>query len=214
MIRNWNRFVGNVLFATLLIALSYYCFDKKVASVVSTVVSSHVQLAVFSATIPDLLFLVVCVITGTAWIAYHAYANRGIYNNNSRFFLLIAYTVPLSFLLKSMLQFLIGRNSARHWLLSPGSGQFHRFHEGGFPSGHMAVFSVVVFAMWLYYPRFRLASGVFLLCLAVALVATDYHFISDVIAGAYLGWVVHYYTLRGLTSFPNHAEGERLYSHE
>src|SRR5271169_1587876 len=102
MFRNWNRPVGNVLFATLVIAFSYIYLDNKVASLVSMVVSSHGQLSVFSATIPDLLCLITCAVTGSAWIAYHAYANRGINNTNSRFFLLIAYTVPISFLLKSI----------------------------------------------------------------------------------------------------------------
>jgi PAP2 superfamily len=74
----------------------------------------------------------------------------------------------------------------------------------------MAVFSVVVFALWLYYPRYRLSTGVFLLGLALALISTDYHFVSDMIAGVYLGWVVHYCTLRDLTSLPNRAEGEKI----
>jgi hypothetical protein len=104
MNRNWNRPLGNVLFATLLIAFSYYYLDRRIASVVSTVVSSHDQLAIFSATIPDLLGLIACVITGIAGIASFAYTNKGINNTNSRFFLLMAYTVPLSFLLKSILQ--------------------------------------------------------------------------------------------------------------
>jgi len=214
MSRDWKRHIGYMLFAVVLMTCSYYYLDRKIALVVSTVVSTNNQLTVFSAAIPDLLYLIVCVITGIAWIACSTYANNGNTGTNSRFFLLIAYTVPFSFLLKSILQFVIGRNSTRHWLLSPNSGQFHWFHEGGFPSGHMAVFSVVVFALSNYFPRYRLASWVFLLVLAIALIATDYHFLSDVIAGFCLGWAVHYLTLRGLTSIPKYAEGERIILNE
>ena len=51
------------------------------------------------------------------------------------------------------------------------------------------VFTAFLAAVWLFYPRYRSLSVGFLLILALALVATDYHFLSDVIAGAYLGLV-------------------------
>lgn len=53
----------------------------------------------------------------------------------------------------------------------------------------MTVFSAFFAAIWFFYPRYRSISIGLGLVLAVALVATDYHFLSDVIAGAYLGLI-------------------------
>ncbi len=204
----------HIVCAAVLIVCSYCYLDKNIALVVNSVLQSSGRLEAMSANIPDLLFLMVCVMTGAAWITYFYDAQKGITSTHTRFFFNIANTVPLSFLSKSILQFVIGRSSTRHWLHSPGMGEFHWFHGGAFPSGHMAVFTVVVAALWTFYPRYRLASGAVLLGLAVALIATDYHFLSDVLAGAYLGWAVHHYTLRGIASLIDSGEGDRIICRE
>ncbi len=198
---NWKKLTSEIVFAALLIVCSYSYLDKKIALVLNSVLTSNNKLAAVSANIPDLLFLIVVAVTGAAWIAYSYGVEEGITNINTRFFLLIANAVPFSFLLKSILQFVIGRNSTRHWLSSPGVAEFHWFRDGGFPSGHMAVFTVIVIALCKYYPRYRLAFRAFLLSLALVLIATNYHFLSDVIAGVYLGRVVHHCTLCGIAFF-------------
>jgi membrane-associated phospholipid phosphatase len=53
----------------------------------------------------------------------------------------------------------------------------------------MTFFAAFSAAVWVFYPRYRTISIGLMLVLALALVITDYHFLSDVIAGAYLGWV-------------------------
>ena len=73
----------------------------------------------------------------------------------------------------------------------------------------MAVFTALVIALCRFYPRYRPAFIGFLSVLALALIATDYHFLSDIIGGAYLGWMVHFYTLQGLTVLRNGKEKER-----
>ena len=45
-------------------------------------------------------------------------------------------------------------------------------------------------ALCRYYPKFRPWCLLLGVLLGVALIATEYHFLSDVIAGAYLGVVV------------------------
>ena len=91
-------------------------------------------------------------------------------------------------------------------------GARHTFHlamglgNGSFPSGHMVLagaFAGVL--MRLYRASIRPLSGLLLLA-AVLLVVGDWHFISDVIAGAFLGvsagilagegWLVHLSTSR------------------
>ncbi len=127
---------------------------------------------------------------------------KGIYNKHARFFLVIATAVPLAFVLKSVLKLAIGRVNPRFWLHHPNVKEFHWFHGVGhfsaFPSGHMTVFSVLMIALWRFYPRYRLAYCGFLWVLALALIATDYHYLSDIIAGASLGSLVYYFIDRSL----------------
>jgi membrane-associated phospholipid phosphatase len=117
-----------------------------------------------------------------------------LYDTHTRFFQLVAITIPLTYFLKSTLKHSVDRIDTRFWLRHPGFKEFHWFHGGGnytsFPSGHMAVFMALVIALWRFYPRHHL-------------IMTNYHFISDVIAGAYLGFLVNYFTHLGLTFFSN-----------
>ena len=144
--------------------------------------------------IPDVLFLIVTIGSALLWSNYLILRNRGIDNKLSRFSQLAGSVLPLSYLLKWVFKSIFGRINTRVWLASQASDDFHWFQGGGdysgFPSGHMAVFSAFFAAVWVFYPFYRSISIGFLLILAVALVATDYHFLSDVIAGAYLGLIV------------------------
>src|SRR5208283_1635710 len=114
---------------------------------------------------------------------------------HTRFVLLVANSVPLTFILELIVKHVVGRINTRYWLLHPTAREFHWLqgsgNYAGFPSGHMAVFTALVIALWTYYPRYRFAYFIFLSVLALALLATNYHFLSDIIAGAYLGVVIH-----------------------
>jgi membrane-associated phospholipid phosphatase len=51
----------------------------------------------------------------------------------------------------------------------------------------MVVIVTLLAALWRFYPKSRPCCLLLGLILGVALIATDYHFLSDVIAGAYVG---------------------------
>ena len=66
--------------------------------------------------------------------------------------------------------------------------------DGSFPSGHADQCAAILSVFWVYYPRLR---GLYVLAMAVlafALMAGEWHFFSDIIAGAFLGafsgWLV------------------------
>ncbi len=207
---NWKKYIGSGVVVVLLVVCSHYFLDKGIALYVKRVLNDA-RLSHLSADIPDFLFAIVCATTGIAGTAYFYHVHKSIYNKTARFFLLIACAVPLSFFLKSILKFAVGRVTARFWLGHQGVREFNWFHGvghySGFPSGHMAVFSVLVIALWRFYPRYRPVYFGFLSVLALALLATDYHFLSDIIAGAYLGLLVYDFTLRGLTLLSDSAAG-------
>lgn len=202
---NMKKISISFLLVVLLVLCSYFYLDARTALFVNRAWMSHARLAVFSSNIPDFLFPIVCLITGIAWTAYLYLTHKGIYDTHTRFFQLVAITIPLTFFLKSTLKHAVGRIDTRFWLRHPGFKEFHWFHGGGnynsFPSGHMAVFMALVIALWRFYPRYHSAYFGFLSALALALIMTDYHFISDVIAGAYLGFLVNYFSHLGLTFF-------------
>jgi membrane-associated phospholipid phosphatase len=117
------------------------------------------------------------------------------------------YAVPAAYVVKSFLKYVFGRTTTRYWLLKPDLYGFHWFHGGGFyagfPSGHMAVFTALTASLWRLYPHYRAICAIFLLILAFPLIETNYHFLSDVIAGAYLGVIVEACTYKVLKPAAN-----------
>jgi membrane-associated phospholipid phosphatase len=61
----------------------------------------------------------------------------------------------------------------------------HQFEA--FPSGHTASVCALAGVLWATYPRFRLLYAAGVAAIAVALVAGDFHFLSDVLAGGFIG---------------------------
>jgi len=208
-----KKIVGITLLTLLLVAGSYFFLDTGIALFVRGAWMSHARLDISSTKIPDLLLLVVCGVTGFGWAAYFHRVSRGKYDQHARFFRLIAITVPLTYVVKSILKIAVGRITTRFWLRHPDYPQFHWFngrnHYDGFPSGHMAVFMALGIALWKYYPQHRFLYASFLAALTMALVVTDYHFVSDIIAGAYLGLMIHIGAHNHFLSLPNSQEENR-----
>ncbi|HQR07495.1 MAG TPA: phosphatase PAP2 family protein [Gemmatales bacterium] len=99
---------------------------------------------------------------------------------------------------------------ARYWpetwrdnnpsLIGNGVFGFNFFHEGSaygsFPSGHASRTLAVGAVIWITWPRWRWAVILISFCLCVALVLMNYHFVSDVIAGTFIGSIVGTYAAR------------------
>jgi membrane-associated phospholipid phosphatase len=91
-------------------------------------------------------------------------------------------------------------------LIGNGTYGFHPFHAGddtgSFPSGHAARILGFVAVLWIGAPSGRLIYAIVSLPMLIALVAMNFHFVSDVIAGSVLGGIVGAYAamLSGLSS--------------
>jgi membrane-associated phospholipid phosphatase len=106
--------------------------------------------------------------------------------------------------LKTYLKSAFGRTWPESWMgphisfIRDGTYGFYPFHGGpaytAFPSGHIAAVCAVVFVLWACYPKFRPLYVPFVLVTAIALVVSNLHFVSDVIAGAFLGTSVGWIT--------------------
>ena len=150
--------------------------------------------------LPDGLLLTVVITSALCWAGYFLLSRRGIADRRARFFKLLGISLPMAFAIKALLKWVFGRMDARVWIIHPDEYVFHWFHGGqgfqGFPSGHMLVFTPLLLALWDFYPRYRMVFLLAWLGLALALMVTEYHFLSDVVAGAYLGFLVYTGTRR------------------
>jgi len=176
--------------ALLLILVSIYFLDVRLALYIKHAVHSFPYLNKSFNYIPNLLPLAVLVGTASMWVLFIWIHYRGsAYHAN--FLKLAATAVPSAYLLKMLLQYVFGRTNIKAWLSSGKPLQFSWFtplsQSPCFPSGHMTVFTAFFVVVWHYYPRYRPFAAIALLTLASALILTNYHFLSDIIAGFVCG---------------------------
>ncbi|MES2552127.1 MAG: phosphatase PAP2 family protein [Pseudomonadota bacterium] len=115
---------------------------------------------------------------------------------------MLGTALPLAYLAKSFLKWCFGRLETRLWLVEPDQYGMHWFNGvngyDAFPSGHMLVITQLFLAIWFFYPRLRLVNLLAWIGLAFALIATNYHFVADVIAGVYIAIVLYWLCARVL----------------
>jgi membrane-associated phospholipid phosphatase len=98
---------------------------------------------------------------------------------------------------KDQIKVLFGRTWPETWvnnnpsLIRDGAFGFNPLHGGlgfeAFPSGHMTGICAVIVVLWAYYPRYYAFYLVPVLVISVGLLGANYHFVSDIIAGGFLG---------------------------
>ncbi len=180
--------------AVLFIISSHLWLDREIAGFFGELLARENLLSKYASNLPDLLLPVSFIFTITSWVVYSRLDHKGKASPCLSFFHLTGWTVPAAFLAKAILKDIFGGINTRYWLLHREQFGFHWFTTrcdfSGFPSGHMLVFTVITLALWRYFPRLRHVGTVFLVMLAAALIITDYHFLSDVVAGALLAVLV------------------------
>lgn len=141
--------------------------------------------------VPDLLLPLVLVITAITWAGYVLHRRLALTAHHRRWLAAVGVVAPLSYLAKSFFKWLFGRVQTRLWLTHGYSLQFHWLHGSGafngFPSGHMLVCSALAAIFCRRYPRALIPTTCLLTLLGTALLLLEYHFLSDVVAGSYLG---------------------------
>jgi membrane-associated phospholipid phosphatase len=185
-----------VFLAVVLVSVvSIRYLDNEIAIRVMHVIKTIHPLKDFTENIPDILLHFVVVATVLMWALYFYRRHRKKFDTETQFLQLAATVLPAAYIVKTLLKFVFGRTSARDWLNQNQEPSFHWFKiwSSSFPSGHMLVFAAFGSAILFYYPQYRRRVIIFLILLGIGLVGTDYHFLSDVIAGAYLGIMTTYF---------------------
>lgn len=202
----WKTFALVTITMLIMVSLCIWFIDQPIAlyvhnnhplhALIHTLLGTITGSANANNHIPDFLMPMTVIITILSWVGYWIRTYYGHFDRHTYFFKMAGVTVPLAFLSKSITKFVFGRINTRVWVVDPTQSRNFHWLEGlgnyhGFPSGHMAVLTPVFIALWHFYPGLRILWMTALLSLASALVLTDYHFVSDVIAGAYLGLLIY-----------------------
>jgi membrane-associated phospholipid phosphatase len=81
-----------------------------------------------------------------------------------------------------------------------GAFGFSPFHGGAgwgaFPAGHETAIATLAACLWALAPRLRPLCAIAVLAMGVGLLGADYHFLSDVLAGGLLGWMIGLFAAR------------------
>jgi membrane-associated phospholipid phosphatase len=188
-----------VVLGGVLVIVCYFYVDRPVAWFVHNHRFYSDKILVWAPRISDwLTYLVIVAIIGVvaSWIWRPGGAIRTL-------LVAIALNLVATNAIKSGLKCVFGRTWPETWtdhnpsLIADGVYGFHPFHFSNayqsFPSGHAAAAFALISILWLSYPRWRwiyaIAGGI----ACFALVGLNFHFVSDVIAGAMLGSTTGFY---------------------
>ena len=179
----------------LAIVISFYWFDRRIALFVHNQLPHGTRkVAQPLSYIPDPLI----------WVAAITFVVLGLAGLGGRLLskmqsalLVCSVSLMVAETIKNELKFVFGRTWPETWyqnnpsFVSDGIYGFNWFHGGqayaSFPSGHMAAVCAVMSIFWIYYPQLRMIYFTIVLAVLVGLVGADFHFLSDCIAGAFLG---------------------------
>jgi len=183
----------------LLVLASYRWVDRPTATLMHGAVRPGAPLAfMFNMLthLPDLLTTVgvglILLLPLLGWLA-HA-SGRYIY---VRAALLVGASFVLSSSIKTILKWGFGRTWPETWVrnnpsfVHDGVFQFSPFHGGAgwsaFPSGHMSAVVSVAMMGWHLWPRLAPLWIVTIIGTGLGLIGLNLHFVSDVLAGGYIG---------------------------
>ncbi|MEX0715361.1 MAG: phosphatase PAP2 family protein [Planctomycetaceae bacterium] len=105
---------------------------------------------------------------------------------------------------RESIAYVFGRDWPTTWiddnpsLIRDGAYGFHPFQHAGtngsFPSGHMARTAAVAAVAWIAWPKCRWVGVAASAATAFGLLAMNYHFVGDVVAGSIVGAIVGCFT--------------------
>jgi membrane-associated phospholipid phosphatase len=196
-LRNWC--IGLALTAAGVIA-SYLWLDQPIAFFVHRNITDK-TIFVWLQRLPVAFFLLSSFIL--AWCGLWTLMDRPFSRAQS-----IGLACSISFiatnLITSQLKYALGRTWPDTWiennppLIQNGVFGFNPFHGGpgfaSFPSGHVAAVCAAITVLWWSYRRLRPIYLVFVVAVAIGLIGANYHFLSDILGGIFVGTSVGYIT--------------------
>jgi membrane-associated phospholipid phosphatase len=185
----------SLLATAFVVVIAYFWLDRPIALWVGANVQLHQQTILKALTgAPNPLIILSGIIivafglkalTGRSFAKYEAAS------------LLCSVSIIVTESIKNDLKLVFGRTWPQTWIennpsfVRDGVYGFNFWHGGvgyqSFPSGHMAAVCTAAVVLSLYYPKYKWVFVLACIIVGAVLIGTNYHFLSDVIAGAFLG---------------------------
>lgn len=187
-------FLYALIACILLLAFSVLFVDRAA----STWSHEHLRRAAFL----DALTHIVDPLRFAATLALCVGALAAIFTNwkpaeNGKTVMAASLAVLVSAEIKELLKHFFGRTWPETWVghnpswIVDGSYGFHLLHGGAgwesFPSGHTTQMAALAAVIWLRVPKMRWLGVALVSLVAIGLWVSDYHFVGDILAGAFLG---------------------------
>ncbi len=189
-IQMWSASLG---LTVLSVAIAYQWLDRPIAFFAHDTLSQYRLFAELTH-IPEWLepVLIVTVLA----IGLRALIGRAL-TKMPAVMLVCALSLLAATAIKNQLKFIFGRTWPETWtrnnpsLIHDGVYGFNPFHGGigyeSFPSGHTTAICALMSVLWICYPKFRIIYASVIGAVIIGLIGADYHFFSDIIAGAFVG---------------------------
>ena len=194
MRRTLKVWIVGLVAVALFSLISVFWFDKPTALLVHDIFGSRQ----ISADLADSRILSVPLVTTSIFVVLGVLAIMGRqFSIFEQTILLCDISVLTTDAIKNQLKFVFGRTWPDSWgpqilsLVHDNVYGFHFFQSGGsfesFPSGHAAVIAAVMSVLWIVFPKLRLLCAICIGAADIGLVLLNLHFISDVVAGTFVG---------------------------
>jgi len=201
MTRTFNAWFGTLLAVAIFTPISVLWLDKPIALFVHDTLGREVSSSAASSSIVSipLLSALVFVVCGISAMFGRQFSKL------ETAILLCDISILATNPIKNGLKFAFGRTWPDSWgpdihsFIRDNVYGFHFFESGpsfeSFPSGHAAVVAAIMSVLWILYPKLRHLFVISIIAVDIGLVGMNLHFLSDVIAGTFVGVSVGLFTV-------------------
>jgi membrane-associated phospholipid phosphatase len=199
MTRAFKLWIASLALVALFTFISVTWLDRPIARLVNELFGSREVSSTIALSVPLMVAAAVFVIYGLL-----AFMGRQ-FSRLETSILMCDVSLLVNEVIKNQFKIVFGRTWPDSW--APGvlsyihdrQFGFHFFRSGqsyeSFPSGHAATVAAVMTVLWITYPRARLAYAICIAAADIGLILNNVHFLSDVVAGTFLGASVAMFTV-------------------
>lgn len=198
----YKKFLSALLGCVILATISYFYWDRAIAEFVVQHQINHYLIFKYFTLISNCIDAFIFVLFIYLFVKLYFQA----WNKLETHFFYLGISVAATNFIVRILKIIFGRYWPDTWVQNNPSWiqhhayGFHLFHQGSayasFPSGHTATVFAAMIVLWQFYPRYRWFSALLCALVVIGLIGMDYHYLSDIIAGAFIGTVIAVLTVK------------------